>query len=88
MECKECEYCQMTRRADIKFARADYGSYGRGIFYCTHPDIQTMPVRAFGNRAPGFIEFGTMEKDSVVQIKTAPRWCPRRKAGRENGQVV
>lgn len=83
MKCKECEHCKMTSRANIKFAGGGYGGYGRGEFFCEHPDVGKMHPRDFGNRAPGFIGFGTMEKESVVQIKTSPRWCPLRRASHD-----
>lgn len=69
-----CVYCKMTSRANNLYA-GRYG-YGRGIFYCQHSKVKELPLSAFGNKAPGFIAFGTTEKDSVVQVKTHPRWCP------------
>lgn len=77
MKCKECEYCKMRGRANVKYS--GYGIYGRGEFWCEHPDTTKLPPRAFGRSAPSFIGFGTREKDSKPQIKTSPRWCPLRK---------
>ena len=80
MKCKECEHCKMRSRANVKYA--GYGTYGRGEFWCEHPDAAKLPLRAFGNSAPKFIGFGTVEKDSKLQMKTSPRWCPLR--GKKN----
>lgn len=79
MKCKDCKYCKMGHRANIKFAGGGYGSYGRGVFFCEYPEVYKLPLKAFGNRAPRFISFGTCERETVVQIKTSPRWCPLRK---------
>lgn len=79
MKCRECEYCKMQRRANIKFAGHGHGGYGRGEFYCEHPESHNLPLKSFGIKAPRFIDFGTCEKDTVVQIKTSPRWCPLRR---------
>ncbi len=81
MKCKECEHCKMRGRANVKYS--GNGMYGRGEFWCENPDTVKIPLNGFGNSAPGFIGFGTMEKDSKLQIKTSPRWCPLRK-GKNN----
>ena len=80
MNCRECEYCKMRSRADVTLA--GNGIYGRGEFRCEHPETGKIPVKVFGNRMPGFIGFGTMDRRSVVQIKTHPRWCPLKKEHR------
>lgn len=73
-KCKECEHCKMLSRAN---AVAGY-IYGRGEFWCRNPETDKLPLKIFGSKAPGFIGFGTPEKESKIQVKTSPRWCPIR----------
>lgn len=77
-KCSECEHCRMLGRANSIYASIGH-LYGRGEFWCENPEIHRLPLEAFGNRAPGFINFGTPERVSAIKIKTSPRWCPRRK---------
>ncbi len=75
-KCSECDFCEMITRANAKFSKS--GIYGRGEFFCENPETKKLPVKAFGNKAEGFIGFGTTEKESKLTLKTSPRWCPRR----------
>lgn len=54
-------------RMDGKYAGP--GGIGRKKYYCTHPD----------RPENDFIGFGVCTYESPIAIKTAPRWCPKRK---------
>lgn len=77
-KCKECEHCKMLARAKSLYAGSGY-FYGRGEFFCEHPETNKLPQNAFGRKMKGFIGFGTPERVSILQTKTSPRWCPKRK---------
>lgn len=68
IKCTECKYCKMTWRSS--------GWNGRGHFYCENPAASKLSDEVFGNKAPQFICFGTVEYETKPQIKTRPRWCP------------
>lgn len=80
--CKECKYCKMQARANVLYSGIGR-AYGRGYFFCEHPETSKLPHGAFGNSAPGFIGFGTTDRESKLTVKTSPRWCPLRKAGKK-----
>lgn len=82
VRCKDCEYCKMPYRADAKYAGINH-DYGRGEFYCKNPETDKLPLEAFGYKPPGFIGFGTSEKDTKLQVKSSPRWCPKRRKSDE-----
>ena len=75
-KCRECDFCEMELRADARFS--GYAIYGRGMFFCQNPETKKLPRKAFGNKLEGFIGFGTPERESILQMKTSPKWCPRR----------
>ena len=43
---------------------------------CKHPHIGNMKQSEFGNRLAGFIGFGDTTRESTLQLKTHPKWCP------------
>ena len=70
MNCKDCEYCKLT-------ARNYYGC--RSTFYCKHPDQEYITKYEKEHKvlsAHGFISFGIGNEPN---IKTSPRWCPKKK---------
>jgi len=73
--CRECEYCKMISRANSTYRTP----FGRGHFYCVHPktkETRYIEGRPIGFYTPRFIGYGTPERDTVLQVKTRPRWCP------------
>lgn len=73
-KCTECYYCKMKGRANAGFG---HKNYGRGYFYCTHPEVKHLKDN-YGHPRTGLIGCGTAEKTSQLQTKTRPRWCPIR----------
>lgn len=72
-KCKYCEFCKDRGRA-----QSQCGMLGRKEYWCVNPETKKLPISAFGNRASCFIGFGEHRSiDSPLQLKTAPRWCPK-----------
>lgn len=74
--CSKCEYCRSI----------GCGTHGgsRSSFYCEHPDreyITQYYKEKKINRAFAFIDFSKMF-ESTPALKTSPKWCPKRKAGK------
>jgi len=62
-----------------------YHSNTRTSFTCSHPDqgyIQDYFHEKGMSRMPGFLGFGARHSDAVP-VKTAPAWCPEKKAAKE-----
>lgn len=76
--CSECHYMELTGLAKLT-ANSRYDKGPRDECMCRHPDaLETFKmVCPRSPRMPGFIDF-TAPGESVPQIKTSPRWCPRR----------
>lgn len=74
--CKYCNHCKCVGRANE--TRNSRTGWSRKEYMCKHPEINNMPLSAFGSRMPGFIGFGDCTSESPVQIKTAPKWCPEK----------
>lgn len=80
IRCAACHLMQITGRAAVTSNNSHFvGS--RGNCHCKHPeaDAAFKLICPDSGRMPGFIAFtkrGTNEPD----IKTAPRWCPRKLA--------
>lgn len=72
-KCTECEYLKMHRRSN-----GTYCSFGRGEYFCKHPETKRLPKEVFGRKMESFICFGTNEYETKPTIKTSPRWCPIR----------
>jgi hypothetical protein len=74
--CRGCLYRSMLRRARI--TRNNHGE-PRAACMCEHPQaIETFNrVCPRSPRMAGFIGYTAMGGD-VLQIKTSPKWCPRR----------
>lgn len=70
--CKHCEHCNYVGRSQTQCYRV-----GRKYYYCSNPKAKTLPLKAFGNKAPCFIGFGTSTYESPLAMKTAPKWCPK-----------
>lgn len=86
VRCKDCEYCEMLCQANTLYSGSGR-LYGRGEFYCTNPETGKLPNEAFGSKMREFIGYGTPERESKLQVKTSPRWCPKRKKGEKNEQT-
>ena len=76
-KCTECKYLIMRHRSG-----GTYSSYGRGEYFCEHPEAKTLPAKAFGNRTRCFVCFGTNERETKPTIRTTPRWGPEK--GKKN----
>lgn len=74
-KCRECCYCKLRGRADEKFASPGHKNYGRGYFFCEHPEAQNLKDN-HGFPRTAFIGYGTAESITRLQLKTRPRWCP------------
>ena len=72
IRCSGCGYCSGFR--PMRNTRTE--------FTCTHPDqryIQDYFLRKNMLKMPGFIGFGAKYSEAVP-VKTAPAWCPEKKA--------
>lgn len=76
-KCKDCEYCKRTPGGTGKYTNGRY----RDNFYCKNPEKNKIPLREFGNSAPGFIGYSETVTYGAGELvtKTAPRWCPKNK---------
>lgn len=75
IKCSECRHCSGCR---------PFGNT-RTQFTCAHPDQRHIHAyfREKGiHKMPGFLGFGARYSDAVP-IKTAPAWCPEKKASAE-----
>lgn len=80
VKCLECGYCSGLRRC---------GNTRTG-FICSHPDqgyIQDYFREKRMNKMPSFLGYGARYSEAVP-IKTAPAWCPEKRAAKQkrNGQ--
>lgn len=78
IKCSECGYCSGLRPVGNT----------RTEFTCTHPDrdyLKNYFHEKRINKMLAFIGFGARYSD-VVPIKTAPAWCPKKKALRKMNQ--
>lgn len=75
IKCSGCQHCSGLRKVGNT----------RTIFTCSHPD-QGYILDYFHERRmqkmPGFLGYGARYSDAVP-IKTAPAWCPEKKASAE-----
>ncbi len=80
IRCTDCPMMKMTGRARI--TNANIGKLPRGNCFCGHPDAEKMFAECCPNsmRMPGFIAF-TKPNSDKPNVKTAPRWCPRKQTG-------
>lgn len=76
--CSECHYMELMGWAKLT-ANSWHRKGPRGECVCRHPDALEAFKRTCPRspRMPGFIAF-TAPGESAPQIKTSPRWCPRR----------
>mgnify|MGYP004627224143 FL=1 len=72
-KCAECKHLKMNGRSN-----GTYYSFGRGEYFCEHPEAKRLPTEAFGRKMERFVCFGTNEYETKPTIKTSPRWCPIR----------
>lgn len=75
--CRDCEYF-------TNFGRCNSQQYkpGRKLYKCRHPKVSEIPKKDFGNSMDGFIGYGKANSfDSPLEMKTTPRWCPKKKYG-------
>lgn len=72
----KCRYCNYINQIGRQNYNID--TFGRKRYWCEHPMISEIDIKAFGNKAPGFICFGENNYDSPLTIKTSPRWCSRK----------
>lgn len=75
IKCSECQHCSGLRPLGNT----------RTEFTCAHPDqryIHDYFCEKGIQKMPGFIGFGARYSDAVP-IKTAPAWCPEKKASAE-----
>lgn len=78
IKCSECGYCSGLRPVGNT----------RTEFTCTHPDrdyLKNYFHEKRINKMLAFIGFGA-RYSNVVPIKTAPAWCPKKKALRKMNQ--
>lgn len=76
IKCSDCQHCSSFRR---------FGNT-RASFTCSHPDhgyILNYFHEKRMHKMPGFLGYGTKYSDAVP-IKTAPAWCPEKRASKEN----
>lgn len=73
IECNNCEYCKALRRS-----QSQCGRIGKKHFFCTHKKVLELPNESFGNKMREFIGFSQDRFYDRVNIKTSPRWCPRK----------
>lgn len=71
IRCADCSLLAVRRREN--------GVARRGQCYCLHSEALAAHefLRHQSNREAGFVAFTKMD-ESKPDIKTAPRWCPRR----------
>ena len=70
--CKNCEYCKNTGSGR---------NATRGSFFCEHPDKNYISEYFKTHRIYrmfAFIDFSKPYRDEP-EIKTSPRWCPKKK---------
>lgn len=78
VRCSDCHLMAITGRAAVTGNNSHFVGT-RGRCHCKHPEAE----EAFkflcpdSGRMPGFIAF-TKRGSDEPDIKTAPRWCPRR----------
>ncbi len=80
IRCADCPMMQMTGRARI--TSENIGKLLRGDCFCEHPDAEQMFKECCpkSSKIPGFIAF-TKPNSDKPNIKTNPRWCPRKRMG-------
>ncbi len=80
IRCADCPMMRMTGRA--KRTNANIGKLPRGNCFCQHPDAERMfeECNTRSMRMAGFIAF-TKPNSNKPNIKTTPRWCPRKRTG-------
>ena len=75
IKCSGCRHCSGLRRVGNT----------RTSFTCSHPDqdyIQNYFTQKRMQKMPGFLGYGARYSDAVP-VKTAPAWCPEKKAPKE-----
>ena len=75
IKCSGCQHCSGLRPVGNT----------RTSFTCSHPDhgyINDYFREKRMQKMPGFLGFGARYSDAVP-IKTAPAWCPEKKASEE-----
>ena len=80
IKCSGCRHCSGLRRVGNT----------RTSFTCSHPDqdyIQNYFTEKRMQKMPGFLGYGARYSEAVP-IKTAPAWCPEKRAAKQkqNGQ--
>ncbi len=82
IRCTDCPMMQMTTRARIVYA--NIGKMPRGYCFCEHPDAEQMFKECCPKspRMARFIAFTKLDSDKP-DIKTTPRWCPRKQLGND-----
>lgn len=78
IRCSTCPMMKIPNRAR-RTANSWHMKRPRGNCYCEHPDMKDAfdLICPRSSRMPGFIAFTRKDSDEA-DIKTAPRWCPRR----------
>lgn len=84
--CRTCQYCTSYGRAN--YTANQRNGWPRKSYHCTHPEINKIPHKEFGNKMPGFINFGDCTKESPVQTKTTPKWCPIKRKEVEEHEAI
>lgn len=67
-QCKYCSSCKCKGRSRAQGIEA----FGRNHYYCIHPDRNKGENRKFHD----FIGYGDNTRESQLQLKTHPKWCP------------
>lgn len=67
--CKYCTFCRCTGRAGAQGAKV----FGRKHYYCENPNTEGDKNR---NK---FVGYGDNTRESPLQLKTHPKWCPLEK---------
>lgn len=71
IECRYCNHCKDEGRSEAQ----GRNYYGRKHYYCKHPEA-TLRDKS----RSGFVGYGDNTTLSPLQVKTSPRWCPRKEA--------
>lgn len=72
VKCIECKYCKQKGRTLPSFK-----SFGRKKYYCDNSNARLI-IDGVLPKHNCFIAFGEDTRDSLLQLKTSPRWCPLR----------
>lgn len=76
MKCNECEY--LKKRG---FVPSTFKTYERKKYYCSNGDAVLIKDGELPKNT-NFIGLGENTKESLLAIKTCPKWCPLKESKR------